>query len=72
MAITAGFGEQGAAGAAQEARIVQKVRDAGARLLGPDVGVSDASAELYIASGDDETGPVALVGRAATSASRSG
>jgi len=62
VAITAGFGEQGAAGAAQEARIVQKVRDAGARLLGPNcMGVSDASAELYIASGDDETGPVALV-----------
>lgn len=62
VAITAGFGEQGAAGAAQEARIVQKVREAGARLLGPNcMGVSDASAELYIASGDDETGPVALV-----------
>ena len=62
VAITAGFGEQGAAGAAQEARIVQKVRAAGARLLGPNcMGVSDASAELYIASGDDETGPVALV-----------
>jgi acyl-CoA synthetase (NDP forming) len=62
VAITAGFGEQGAAGQAQEARIVQKVRDAGARLLGPNcMGVSDASAELYIASGDDETGPVALV-----------
>lgn len=62
VAITAGFGEQGAAGAAQEARIVQKVRAGGARLLGPNcMGVSDASAELYIASGDDETGPVALV-----------
>jgi acyl-CoA synthetase (NDP forming) len=62
VAITAGFGEQGAAGQTQEARIVQKVRDAGARLLGPNcMGVSDASAELYIASGDDETGPVALV-----------
>ncbi len=62
VAITAGFGEQGAAGQAQEARIVQKVRAAGARLLGPNcMGVSDASAELYIASGDDETGPVALV-----------
>ena len=62
VAITAGFGEQGAAGQAQEARIVQKVRDAGARLLGPNcMGVSDASAELYIASSDDETGPVALV-----------
>jgi acyl-CoA synthetase (NDP forming) len=62
VAITAGFGEQGAAGQAQEARIVQKVRDAGARLLGPNcMGVSDASAELYIASGGDETGPIALV-----------
>ncbi|MFN8664921.1 MAG: acetate--CoA ligase family protein [Thermomicrobiales bacterium] len=62
VAITAGFGEQGAAGQAQEARIVQKVRDAGARLLGPNcMGVSDASAELYIASGDDATGPIALV-----------
>ena len=62
VAITAGFGEQGEAGRAQEARIVQKVREAGARLLGPNcMGVSDASAELYIASGDDETGPVALV-----------
>jgi acyl-CoA synthetase (NDP forming) len=62
VAITAGFGEQGAAGAAQEARIVQKVRDAGGRLLGPNcMGVSDASAELYIASGDDETGPIALI-----------
>jgi acyl-CoA synthetase (NDP forming) len=62
VAITAGFGEQGAAGQAQETRIVQKVRAAGARLLGPNcMGVSDASSELYIASSDDETGPVALV-----------
>lgn len=62
VAITAGFGEQGATGREQESRIVQKVRAAGARLLGPNcMGVSDASAELYLASGENETGPIALV-----------
>jgi acyl-CoA synthetase (NDP forming) len=62
VAITAGFGELGEAGRDREARIVAKVRAAGARLLGPNcMGVSDAGAELFVASSAAETGPVGLI-----------
>lgn len=62
VAITAGFGELGSEGREREARIVAKVRDAGARLLGPNcMGVSDASAALFVASSAAETGPIALI-----------
>ena len=35
MVITAGFGETGEAGRAAELRILEKVRDAGIRMVGP-------------------------------------
>lgn len=62
IAITAGFGELGGEGREREARIVEKVRAAEARLLGPNcMGVSDAGAELFVASSAAETGPIALI-----------
>ena len=62
VAITAGFGELGDAGRERQARIVAKVRAAGARLLGPNcMGVSDAGTELFLASSVSETGPVGLI-----------
>jgi acyl-CoA synthetase (NDP forming) len=62
VAITAGFGELGEAGREREARIVARVRAAGARLLGPNcMGVSDAGAELFVASSASETGPIGLI-----------
>src|SRR5215217_3088293 len=62
VAITAGFGELGDAGRQRQARIVAKVRTAGARLLGPNcMGVTDAGAELFLASAVTETGPVGLI-----------
>src|SRR5215207_3068208 len=62
VAITAGFGELGDAGRERQARIVAKARAAGARLLGPNcMGVTDAGAELFLASVVTETGPVGLI-----------
>ena len=62
VAITAGFGELGDAGRERQARIVAKVRAAGARLLGPNcMGVTDAGTELFLASSVSETGPVGLI-----------
>jgi acyl-CoA synthetase (NDP forming) len=62
VAITAGFGELGGDGSARQARLVEKVRAAGARLLGPNcMGVSDAGAELFVASSAAETGPIGLI-----------
>ena len=62
VAITAGFGELGDAGRQRQARIVAKVRSVGARLLGPNcMGVTDAGAELFLASAVTETGPVGLI-----------
>jgi acyl-CoA synthetase (NDP forming) len=62
VAITAGFGELDDAGRERQARIVAKVRAAGARLLGPNcMGVTDAGTELFLASSVSETGPVGLI-----------
>ncbi len=62
VAITAGFGELGGDGPERQARMVAKVRTAGARLLGPNcMGVSDAGAELFVASSAAETGPIGLI-----------
>jgi acetate---CoA ligase (ADP-forming) len=62
VAITAGFGELGGDGPERQARMVAKVRAAGARLLGPNcMGVSDAGAELFVASSAAETGPIGLI-----------
>jgi acyl-CoA synthetase (NDP forming) len=62
VAITAGFGELGDAGRERQARIVAKVREAGSRLLGPNcMGLTDAGAELFLASSVSEMGPVGLI-----------
>ena len=62
VAITAGFAELGDAGRERQARIVAKVRAAGARLLGPNcMGVTDAGTELFLASSLTASGPVGLV-----------
>jgi acyl-CoA synthetase (NDP forming) len=62
VAVAAGLGELGAAGAAEERAIVERVRAAGAVLLGPNcLGVFDAAAELDLASNPLPAGSVGLV-----------
>lgn len=62
VGVTAGFAELGAEGRAVQDRIVKKVRDAGALLLGPNcLGVLDSTTELYLASNPMPAGRVALL-----------
>jgi acyl-CoA synthetase (NDP forming) len=63
VAITAGFGEVNEAGAERERRITERVRAAGAALIGPNcLGVFDAAASLSVnAWGEDPVGTVGLV-----------
>jgi acetate---CoA ligase (ADP-forming) len=62
VAIAAGLGELGAEGAARERAIVERVRAAGAVLVGPNcLGVFDAAAELDLASNPLPSGPVGFV-----------
>ena len=62
VAITAGLGESGAEGLAREQAVVDRVRDAGAVLLGPNcLGVFDADSELQLASNRFAGGPIGLV-----------
>lgn len=62
VAIAAGFAELGEEGAARERALVDRVRAAGAALVGPNcLGVFDAAAELQLASTPLPAGPVALV-----------
>ena len=62
VAIAAGFGELGDEGAARERALVERVRAAGALLVGPNcLGVFDAAAELQLASNPLPSGPVGLV-----------
>jgi acyl-CoA synthetase (NDP forming) len=62
VAITAGFGELGDVGRERQARIAERTRAAGARLLGPNcMGVFDAETELYVASSPAPPGPVGLL-----------
>jgi acyl-CoA synthetase (NDP forming) len=62
VAIAAGLGEQGGDGLRRERAIVERVRSAGAVLVGPNcLGVFDAQAELELASDDLAPGPIALV-----------
>lgn len=62
VGIAAGLGETGLEGRAMERRAVERVRAAGAVLLGPNcLGVVDTESELNVAFGDYEPGPVALV-----------
>jgi acyl-CoA synthetase (NDP forming) len=62
VGITAGFAELGAEGAAREAAIARRVRDAGAVLLGPNcLGVLDTAADLRLTSNAMPAGPVGLI-----------
>lgn len=61
VGITAGFAELGAAGAALQDRVVRRVRDAGAVLLGPNcMGLFDASSALSLTPNPMPAGSVSL------------
>ncbi|MFI8993824.1 acetate--CoA ligase family protein [Streptomyces sp. NPDC053542] len=62
VGITAGFGELGAEGRAREAALTERVRAAGAVLLGPNcLGVLDSTTGLYLASNPLPAGTVGLI-----------
>jgi len=62
VAIAAGLGELGEEGRARERAIVERVRAAGALLVGPNcLGVFDAGAQLELASNPLPAGPVGFV-----------
>ena len=62
VAIAAGLGETSDEGAERERAVVERVRAAGAVLLGPNcMGVYDASAELDLSSSDFVPGSLGLV-----------
>lgn len=62
VAIAAGFAELGAEGAAREQALVERVRAAGAALVGPNcLGVFDGAAELQLASTPLPAGPVGFI-----------
>jgi acetate---CoA ligase (ADP-forming) len=62
VAITAGLGESSAEGLATEQRVVERVRAAGATLVGPNcLGVADTGSELTVAYSEFKAGPVGLI-----------
>jgi acetate---CoA ligase (ADP-forming) len=62
VAIAAGFAELGEEGAARERALVERVRAAGAALVGPNcLGLYDAAAELQLASTPLPAGPIGVV-----------
>jgi acetate---CoA ligase (ADP-forming) len=62
VAIAAGFAELGEDGAARERALVERVRAAGAVLVGPNcLGLVDGAAELQLASTPLPAGPVGFV-----------
>jgi acetate---CoA ligase (ADP-forming) len=62
VAIAAGLGESGEEGLRRERAVVERVRAAGAVLLGPNcLGVYDGAAELDLGTGEFEAGPIGLV-----------
>ena len=62
IVITAGLGETSDAGRAREQALAERVRDAGAVMLGPNcIGVYDALSEFHISSNDYPGGPVGLI-----------
>jgi acetate---CoA ligase (ADP-forming) len=62
VGVTAGFAELGAEGRALQDRIVERVRSAGAVLLGPNcLGVLDSSTSLTLASNPLPPGRIALL-----------
>jgi acetate---CoA ligase (ADP-forming) len=62
VAISAGLGETGEEGAQRERAIVERVRAAGAVLLGPNcLGVADAGEELELSWNELPAGPIGLI-----------
>jgi acyl-CoA synthetase (NDP forming) len=62
IVITAGLAERGEAGRARERALVERVRAAGAVMLGPNcIGVYDALSEFHVSSNDYPAGPVGLI-----------
>ncbi|PWK64238.1 acyl-CoA synthetase (NDP forming) [Streptomyces sp. CG 926] len=62
VAITAGFAEAGRAGLARQRAVADRVRAAGAVLVGPNcLGIADNTTELYLASDRFAPGGVALL-----------
>jgi len=62
VGITAGLGEAGGDAAAREQALVQRIRDAGAMLLGPNcLGVYDASSDLGLCSNEFPPGSIGLI-----------
>ncbi|MFF7776133.1 acetate--CoA ligase family protein [Streptomyces tanashiensis] len=62
VAITAGFAEAGSAGLARQRAVAERVRAAGAVLVGPNcLGIADNTTELYLASDRFAPGRVALL-----------
>ncbi len=62
VGITAGLGEVGGDAAAREQALVQRIRDAGAMLLGPNcLGVYDASSDLGLCSNEFPPGSIGLI-----------
>ncbi len=62
VGITAGLGESGGAAVAHERALVERVRAAGAMLLGPNcLGVFDASSDLGLASNEFPAGSIGLI-----------
>ncbi len=62
VVITAGLGERDASGRARELALRDRVRAAGALMLGPNcIGIFDADANLRISSNEYPAGPVGLI-----------
>jgi acyl-CoA synthetase (NDP forming) len=62
IVITAGLAEKDENGRAREQALVERVRGAGAVMLGPNcIGVYDALAEFHVSSNDYPAGPIGLV-----------
>jgi acyl-CoA synthetase (NDP forming) len=62
VAITAGLGEIDDAGKAREAAVVERVRRAGAVMLGPNcLGIYDASSELDLGANDLTPGSIGVI-----------
>ncbi len=62
IVITAGLAEKDEAGRAREQALVERVRGAGAVMLGPNcIGVYDALSEFHISSNDYPGGPIGLI-----------
>jgi acyl-CoA synthetase (NDP forming) len=62
IVITAGLAEKDEAGRLRERALVERVRDAGAVMLGPNcIGVFDALAEFHVSSNDYPRGSIGLI-----------